>query len=213
MRNTPIQPPFWVRLDLDWRTLAFVVAVAGMSALVVGLMPALQAGHLNVVDGLKEGSRSVAGGPRARLARLLVVSELGLTLVLLVGAALMVQSFAKRLEFDPGLDTGGALTARLALSGDAYADGGRRAAFVEELGRRLGARPEVAQAGVANGLPFVAPDAGGWWSRTFEIEGRPVPPERAERVLLRGEHRLPRGRRRPPAAGPVHRAGRGGRGS
>ena len=61
MGNTPIQPPFWVRLDLDGRALAFVVAVAGMSALVVGLMPALQAGHLNVVDGLKEGSRSVAG--------------------------------------------------------------------------------------------------------------------------------------------------------
>jgi putative ABC transport system permease protein len=179
MGNTPIQPPFWVRLDLDGRVLAFVVAVAGMSALVVGLMPALQAGHLNVVDGLKEGSRSVAGGPRARLARLLVVSELGLALVLLVGAALMVQSFARRLQFDPGLDSGGALTARLVLSGDAYADGARRATFVEELGRRLRARPEIAQAGVANGLPFVAPDAGGWWARSFEIEGRPVEPERA----------------------------------
>ena len=104
MGNSPVQPPFWVRLDLDGRTFAFVVAVAGMSALVVGLLPVLQAGHLNVVDALKEGSRSVAGGPRARLARLLVVSELGLTLVLLVGAALMVQSFARRLQVDPGLD-------------------------------------------------------------------------------------------------------------
>jgi putative ABC transport system permease protein len=138
----------------------------------------LQAGHLNVVDALKEGSRSVAGGPRARLARLLVVSELGLTLVLLVGAALMVQSFARRLQVDPGFDTGAALTARLALSGDAYAEGARRTAFVEELGRRLRSRPEVEEAGVANGLPFVDPLAGGWWARPFEVEGRPVEPER-----------------------------------
>ena len=121
----------------------------------------------------------MAGGPRARLGRLLVVSELGLSLVLLVGAALMVQSFVRRQQVDPGFDAGGVLTARLALSGDAYADGRRRAAFVEELARRLRARPQVDEAGVANGLPFVDPQAGGWWARSFEVEGRPVEPERA----------------------------------
>jgi putative ABC transport system permease protein len=175
----PVTPPFWVRNDLDVRAFAFVVAVAGTSALVVGLMPVLQAGHMNVMDGLKEGSRSVAGGPRARLGRLLVVSELGLSLVLLVGAALMVQSFVRRQRVDPGFDAGGVLTARLALSGDAYADARRRAAFVEELARRLRTLPQVDEAGVANGLPFVDPQAGGWWARSFEVEGRPVEPERA----------------------------------
>jgi len=160
------------------RAIAFVVAVAGTSALVVGLIPVLQAGHMNVVDGLKEGSRSVAGGPRARLGRMLVVSELGLALVLLVAAALMVQSFVRRQQTDPGFDTGGVLTARLALSGDAYADGEHRAEFLEELARRLRARPEVVEAGVANGLPFVDPQAGGWWARSFDVEGRPVEPER-----------------------------------
>jgi putative ABC transport system permease protein len=179
MSNTPVQPPFWVRLDLDLRAFGFVVAVTGMSALVVALMPALQAGRLNVVDGLKEGSRSVAGGPRARLGRMLVVSELGLSLILLVAAALMVQSFVRRQRVDPGLDAGGVLTASLALSGDAYADGARRAEFVEELARRLQARSEVDAAGVANGLPFVDPQAGGWWARSFEVEGHPVEPERA----------------------------------
>jgi putative ABC transport system permease protein len=178
MADTPVQPPFWVRLDLDLRAFAFVVAIAGASTLVVGLMPVLQARHLNVADGLKEGSRSVAGGPRARLGRLLVVSELGLSLVLLVGAALMVQSFVRRQQVDPGFDAHGVLTARLALSGDAYADGKLRAAFVEELARRLRARPDVDEAGVANGLPFAAPEVG-WWARTFEVEGRPVEPGRA----------------------------------
>jgi len=91
----------------------------------------------------------------------------------------MVQSFLRRQEVDPGFDGRGILTARLALSGDAYADGKARAAFLEELARRLRARPEVVDAGVSIGLPFVDPQAGGWWSRSFEIEGSPVEPERA----------------------------------
>ena len=204
MRATPVPPPFWVRLDLDFRAFAFVAAVAAVSALVVGLLPVLQAGGLDVVEGLKAGSRGVAGGPGARLGRGLVVAELGLALVLLVGAALMVQSFLRRQQVDPGFDARGVLTARLALSGDAYADGRARAAFLEELARRLRARPEVDEAGVANGLPFVDPQAGGWWARTFEIEGQPGRARaRAERRVLLGRRRIPRGDRRSPAARPA----------
>jgi putative ABC transport system permease protein len=172
--GSPVRPPFWVVHDLDQRALAFVVAVTCASALLVGLVPALQAGRTSVLDALREDSRTVAGGPRGRLGRLLVVSELATALVLLVGAALMVQSFARRYETDPGFDTRSALTARLSLSGDAYADPARRADFLEELVRRLRARPEVVEAGVANGLPFSDPLSGGWWERRFEVEGRPV---------------------------------------
>jgi predicted permease len=106
------------------------------------------------------------------VGRLLVVSELALALVLLVGAALMVQSFVRRYQTDPGFDARDALTARLSLSGDAYADPARRAVFLEELVRRLRERPDVVEAGVANGLPFSDPLSGGWWARRFEVEGR-----------------------------------------
>jgi len=96
--GTPVQPPFWVVYDLDLRALAFVVAVTCASALVVGLVPALQAGRTSVLDAVREGSRTVARGARGGLARLLVVSELAAALVLLVGAALMVQSFPRSLR-------------------------------------------------------------------------------------------------------------------
>ena len=172
--GAPVRPPFWVVLDLDLRAVAFVVAVSCTSALLVGMVPALQAGRTGVLDAIREDSRTVAGGPRGRLGRLLVVSELAIALVLLVGAALMAQSFARRYATDPGFDTRGALTARLSLSGDAYADPARRADFLEELVRRLRQRPGVVEAGVANALPFSDPLSGGWWARRFEAEGRPT---------------------------------------
>ncbi len=171
--GTPVPPPFWVVYDLDLRALGFVVAVTCASALVVGLVPALQAGRTSVLDAVREGSRSVARGARGGLARLLVVCELAAALVLLVGAALMVQSFTRRYTIDPGLDAPPALTARLSLSGDAYADPARRADLLEELVRRLRDRPDVLEAGMTNALPFNDPLSGGWWTRRFEAEGRP----------------------------------------
>ena len=171
--GTPVQPPFWAVYDLDLRAVAFVVGVTCASALVVGLVPALQAGRTSVLDTVREDSRTVAGGSRGRLARLLVVSQLAAALVLLVGAALMVQSFARRYAIDPGFDTKPALTARLSLSGDGYADPRHRADLLEELVRRLRDRPDVVEAGITNALPFSDPLSGGWWARRFEAEGRP----------------------------------------
>ncbi len=99
--------------------------------------------------------------------------ELAAALVLLVGAALMVQSFARRYAIDPGFDAKPALTARLSLSGDGYADPRHRADLLEELVRRLRDRPDVVEAGITNALPFSDPLSGGWWARRFEAEGRP----------------------------------------
>ena len=178
MGLSPISPPFWVAYDLDGRAVAFTVAVTTLSALVVSLAPVLQASRADVRGALKEGARTVAGGPRGRLGRALVVSELGLSLVLLIGAALMVRSFMHRFSADAGLDTRGVLTARLALSGEAYADPKRRADFLEELQRRLRQRPEVEEAGIANGLPLPDPLYGGWWERSYEVEGQPVEREK-----------------------------------
>jgi putative ABC transport system permease protein len=174
----PLRPPFWVVLGLDSRVLAFTLTITVLSAVLVSLAPVVQAWRADVVDDLKEGARTVAGGPRGLLGSTLVVAELGVSLVLLVGATLLAQSFRHRYDAGAGFKTNGILTARLALSGEAYEDPSRRALLLEELVRRLRSRPEVREAGVANGLPFPDPTFGGWWSRTLEVEGRPVDPER-----------------------------------
>jgi predicted permease len=174
----PVRPPFWVVLGLDARVLAFTLAVTALSAFLVSLAPVVQARKASIVDDLKEGARTLAGGPRGRLGSALVVAELGLSLVLLVGATLLARSFVHRYDTGAGFDTKGVLTARLTLSGVAYADPAKRAAWLEELVRRVRARPSVEDAGVANGLPFPDPLYGGWWSRVLEAEGRPAEPER-----------------------------------
>ena len=170
--TSPMRMPFWVDVSLDARVVAFTVAVAAVSALLVSLVPALQAWRGTLVTDLKEGGRALSGAGRARLGRMLVVSEMAVALVLLIGAALMVQSFQRRAVADSGVDGRGVLTAELALAGDAYRQPEQRAAFLEELLRRLRARPEVEEAGTANSLPFPDPMRGGFWTAAFEIEGQ-----------------------------------------
>ena len=179
----PLRPPFWVVYDLDRRAALFVIAVATGSAALVSLAPVFQAGHTDLLETLREGARTVSGGPRGRVGRAFVVSELGVSLLLLIGAALLYQSYARRYGADPGVDTHRALTAALTLAGEPYADPMRRAAFLEELVRRVRALPEVEEAGVANGLPIPDPLSGGWWARAFEVEGRPVEREHVPRAV------------------------------
>ncbi|HSD67870.1 MAG TPA: ABC transporter permease [Vicinamibacteria bacterium] len=183
-RWAPLRPPFWAVASLDARVVAVTVAATALSALAVGLVPASRAGRHGLVEDLKEGGRGTTGGSRGRLGRLLAVSELAAALVLLVGAALMVQSFERRSGSDAGLDSRHVLTARLALAGDSYRDPQQRAQFVEELLRRLGSEPEVLAVGASNSLPFRDPFSGGWKTRGFEIEGQPVEPGRAPRAVF-----------------------------
>jgi putative ABC transport system permease protein len=182
LAGSPVRQPYWVNNDLDLTGLLVIVGVTVTSALGVAAISALHADGSHVFADIKEGARTVAGS-HGRIGQLLVVSELGLALVLLIGAALMVQSFRKRLDIDPGLDLRPALTARLVLSGEAYADGAKRSELLEELTRRARALPGVEQAGFANSLPFSDPLSGGWASRRFEVDGRPVAPEQTPRAV------------------------------
>jgi len=142
----------------------------------VSLVPALHGGAGGLVDELKESGRTTSGGSRGRLGRLLTVAELAAALVLLIGASLMVQSFQRRYSADVGAATHGVLTARIVLAGEAYREPAERAAFADELLRRLSAQPEVVEAGVANALPFQDPQGDYGWSGAFEVEGQPVDP-------------------------------------
>jgi len=88
--TSPVRPPSWVRYELDANVVLFTIAVAAGSALLVSLVPALHAGRDDLVDELKDGGRTTAGGARGRLGRLLTVAELAASLVLVIGASLMV---------------------------------------------------------------------------------------------------------------------------
>jgi putative ABC transport system permease protein len=202
--SSPVRPPSWVRYELDANVVAFTVALAAASALIVSLVPALHGRAVGLVDDLKEGGRTTTGGSRGRLGRLLTVAELAAALVLLIGASLMVQSFHERYSADVGVATHDVLTARIVLAGDGYREPARRAAFADELLRRLSAQPEVVEAGVANALPFQDPQGDYGWSGAFEVEGQPLEP-RQERP--RAVHSAV-SRGFPPAAGIRLRAGR-----
>ncbi len=180
--GSPVEPPFWARVTLDWRVVAFTVAVTALSALLVSLVPALHGGRARLVDELKDSGRTTAGGARGRLGRLLAVSELAAALLLLIGASLMVQSFQRRYAAEAGVDSHGVLTARLALAGDAYRNASQRALFVEELLRRVSGQADVVQAGAANFLPFADVDSR-WWSTDYEVEGQPIEANRAPRAV------------------------------
>ena len=90
----PNEVPYWIRFDFDWRVFSFALGIGAVSSVLFGLLPALQASHPHLVDALKEGGRSGAGGTKGqRMRNSLVVAEVALALVLLIGAGLMMRSF------------------------------------------------------------------------------------------------------------------------
>jgi len=130
----------------------------------------MQASRPNLHDTLKDTSRSTTGG-RARLRHGLVVAEVALTLVLLVGAGLLLKSFRQLLGVNPGFAYEQVLTFRLSLSGQKYSTPDSRSAFYEELLERIRALPGVQTASVASQIPFESRS----WQTSFRIEGRPEP--------------------------------------
>ena len=151
---------------VDMRVLAFTLAVSTLTGLLFGLAPALQATRLNLTESLKEGDRSASGG-RQRLRGLLVVSEVALTLTLLVGAGLLIQSFRRVLQVDPGFDSQNLLTMQVSVNNP---DGRQVAAFFDQWQERVRRLPGVKATAVSNGLPL-----GSVNRPIFFVEGRPRP--------------------------------------
>ena len=79
----PNEVPYWIRFDFDWRVFSFALGIGAVSSVLFGLLPALQASHPHLVDALKEGGRTGAGGAKGqRVRNSLVVAEVALALVL-----------------------------------------------------------------------------------------------------------------------------------
>lgn len=159
-------------VSIDLHAALFLFAATILTSVGFGLVPALQASSVNVNDTLKEGGRSGSEGvQRSRLRSLLVVSEFALALMLLIGAGLMIRTFAALEAVDPGFNPHNLISMIVSVAGSKEADPGRRELFYRQLIERVRFLPGVQAAGAINHLPL----AGDLWGWHFAIEGRPKP--------------------------------------
>jgi putative ABC transport system permease protein len=172
--------PYWVIFTMDYTVFAFLALICVLTGVIFGLAPALQVTKTNVNDVLKEGGRGNAGGVRARwLTGTMVVLELALTLVLLVGAGLMIRSFLKLYTIDTGIKTENLLAIGVGLSGTKYPNADARRAFYDNFAPRLASIPGAQAVAFTTSVPPF-----GTGRRGFELEGGPVrkPDEQAAQV-------------------------------
>jgi putative ABC transport system permease protein len=141
-------------IGLDAPVLVFTLGVSILTGLLFGLAPALQASKSNLNETLKDGGRTSAGVGRQRVRNLLVVSEVALSLLLLVSAGLLIKSFMRLQQTDLGFDPENVLTLRVPLPEARYKENGQVENFWDELLRRVRALPGVESAGLTRGLPM-----------------------------------------------------------
>jgi putative ABC transport system permease protein len=160
-------------IGVDAGVMAFTLVVSVVTGLLFGLAPALQTSRTNLQDTLKDGTRSGAADLAGRnVRRGLVVAEVALSLTLLVGAGLLIQSVMRLEGVSPGFDSRNLLVFNLALPGVKYPTDTSAELFAEQLMPRLNALSGVKAAGTTSVIPF----GGGWSTSSFTIEGLIVPP-------------------------------------
>ncbi len=160
-------------VGIDYRVLGFTMAVSVLTGVLFGLAPALEASRPNLNESLKEGGRgAVTGGRSHRWRSVFVVVEVALAMVLLIGAGLMIRSFARLQSVDPGFDSKNLLTVRLLLPSSKYGQDSQLLGFFKQLVERLQSLPGVRSAGAISVLPF----GSGGAATSIEVEGRPAPP-------------------------------------
>jgi predicted permease len=157
-------------IAVDARVLAFAVAVAAITALAFGIVPAMLMARGDMQRPLKESGRGADGGPaRRRVRSALVVAEVGLAVMLLVGAALLARSFQRLVAQDPGFRPARVATVNLELP-YSYTDFKKIADFYSRLLDAVRLQPGVSDAGLANFLPLDPA-----WRLAYQVEGRPRP--------------------------------------
>jgi predicted permease len=172
IKLTPDSLPRTEDITFDPSVLGFTVLVTLLTGIFFGLAPALQASKVDLNDALKESGRQGSSGAGAqRLRGLLVAGQVAVSLVLLVGAGLLLKSFRQLINVDPGFDAQNVLTLRLRLPDAKYRESAQSTAFLKEVSRRVATLPGVRQVSVATSFPFGgrAGDDGYW------VEGQPEP--------------------------------------
>lgn len=180
-----LAPPELPRLDairMDLAVLGFAGLAAMVSALVFGAAPALATSRADVRGRMEGGKGTGDSRRRSRFRGALVGSEFAIALLLLVGAGLVLKSFARLRIVDPGFDPRNLLSLQVSLRGTGHADRERRAGFFRELTATIRDLPGVAAVGAINHLPL----DGDTWRFPFAIEGQRLPePGRRNSALFR----------------------------
>src|ERR1043166_477443 len=156
-------------IGLDWRVLAFTLGVSVLTGILFGLVPALQAREVDVHETLKEAGRGTSA--RHWLRSSLVIVEVATTMVLLIGAGLMIRSFYRLQNVNPGFSYENLTSFTVALPGRKYTTPEQRSQFFNRLVANLRTLPGVQSVGAASGLPL----GNNGWQTSFIIDGRPKP--------------------------------------
>src|SRR5207237_8269874 len=137
MSMLPDGGPRLEQIGIDYRVLTFALGVSALTGILFGIVPALQASKLDVTSALKEGGRSAEGHRRTSARSLLLIGEVALSLMLLVGAGLLIKSFLRLQEVRPGFNPHHVLIANVALPGARYKDDQPCVEFFRQLIERL----------------------------------------------------------------------------
>ena len=159
-------------IELSMPVLLFTIGVSFVTAVICGVIPAIEASRTDVHDTLKDGARQLGGARQQRLRQVFVVAELSLAVVLLVGAGLMLRSFDRLQQVDPGFQGHDVVTMRLTLPGRKYDTPEKTVRFYIDALERVRHVAGVRSAGAVSFLPLAGLGA----ATKFEILGRPLPP-------------------------------------
>ncbi|HZI49953.1 MAG TPA: FtsX-like permease family protein, partial [Pyrinomonadaceae bacterium] len=158
-------------IRIDTRALGFTLLVSFAAGIIIGIVPALQFTRSSISDTLKQGSGRAGGSPiKQHTRKALVISEVALSLVLLIGAGLMIRSFWKLQNVDPGFDTSNTLKMSVGLNWIRYSEPHQRLAFVDRTLEQIRTVPGVVSVGITTKVPLT----GGGSTQPFTVEGRPA---------------------------------------
>jgi putative ABC transport system permease protein len=168
-KAAPANIPRVDSVTVDSHIILYTLAISVFTGLFFGLFPAWQVSATRVHDAIKEGSRGgTSGAGRKSVRAALVVAEVAVSVVLLVGAGLLLKSLYRVLRADPGFDPAGVYTTRFSLPHSRYADQTKQLQFVQQIVDKIAAAPGIQSAGLES--PFLGGNTSG-----YIIEGRPIP--------------------------------------
>ena len=180
MALAPDNIPRLNEVGVDGRVFGFTLAVSLLTGIVFGLIPAIHASKPHLNEALKEGSRGSTGGVAGkRIRSILVAVEVALSLVLLIGAGLMIRSFSRLHQMNLGFDPDNVVALNVSLSRSKYPEARQRVAFFQAALERLQSLSGVQSAGATSGLPLTLSVSGS----DFRIEGRPEPEPGKEMII------------------------------
>ena len=151
---SPPNSPRFEEIGMDFRVFGFAFAVAFVTGVVFGLVPAIQTSKIDLNQTLKESGRSGSQARRNRIGSALMVSEIALSFMLLVGAGLLIKSFLRLREVNPGFNPSNMLTMRVSLPAGKYQQGEPRLQVYRQVVERISGVPGVASAGAVSQLPL-----------------------------------------------------------